>query len=767
MHARLPSALCFASSSWLASGLSLIVLLTTSPPLVGQGIVELPPAQLKLVAGTVDTLMKQADEFIEDGQAEEAIAIIRRIQARYSQQLIVDPLAARSGFSRYQTVGRRCQLWIAGLSHRLPVALDIYRSQVDPLAQLWFNKAQASRDKLLLERIVQTLPNSGIGDKAMLLLGDMRLEEGNSAGARAAWQQIHAFLRSPSGPLATGPSGVSLWHALGRVDPQSDQISLALLAPGEAETTAYSYPDSDIPLAEVLSRLVLASLLDGDFVRGRWELQLLHQLFPQAEGTIAGESGLLVDLLAGFLASSRQWQSDADSSWTTYAGTPIRQSRCSSPLDLRSEPAWTRSLSPQSAQGDLLARGRYRIAESVDGLLSSHPVAWGGQLFLHDGKQLMAYNVEDGQPAWGTPDGVIYTVPGTGLDSRPKAAEVVGVARSTITIVNDRLFARMGSGVTGLARGEDLLTVAPSLVVGLDLGSEGKLLDGFPLRPADSRWAFEGTPVSDGESLYLLLRYSDQVRSQFHVACYSIESGRQLWQRQVCAADMPARGRWPEQSHHLLTLHRGTLFCSPGAGLVAALSSQNGQLAWITTYPRTPLEIGNPRNTGRHVFRDLAPCCVDGSTLLCAPPDCAHLFALDLTSGRLIWQSAGGIAEDAKYLLGVVDGQLVASGDRLYWLDVYNGELREQFPRLGSQGVDQPRPDPAGWGRGLIAAGRIYWPLPDTIMVFENGPDNAGWQRKQVIDLAARSASGGNLVLSGNRLFIVTADRVHAFHNDR
>ena len=74
MHARLPSALRFASSSWLASGLSLIVLLTPSPSLVGQGIVELPPAQLKLVAGTVDTLMKQADEFIEDGQAEEAIA---------------------------------------------------------------------------------------------------------------------------------------------------------------------------------------------------------------------------------------------------------------------------------------------------------------------------------------------------------------------------------------------------------------------------------------------------------------------------------------------------------------------------------------------------------------------------------------------------------------------------------------------------------------------------------------------------------------------
>jgi hypothetical protein len=158
---------------------------------------------------------------------------------------------------------------------------------------------------------------------------------------------------------------------------------------------------------------------------------------------------------------------------------------------------------------------------------------------------------------------------------------------------------------------------------------------------------------------------------------------------------------------------------------------------------------------------------VDRSTLLCAPPDSDRLFALDLSSGRLIWQTAGGVAEDAKYLLGVVQGELVASGDRLYWFDVYNGELREQFPRLGSRAVDQPRPDPAGWGRGLVAAGRVYWPLEDKIMVFEKGPDEVGWQQQQEINLAVGSASGGNLVPLGNRLLIAAPDRLHAFQNDR
>ena len=54
--------------------------------------------------GSVEALIKQADEFVQDGQAEEAIAIIQRIQARYPRQLIKDSTAARSGFSRYHPV---------------------------------------------------------------------------------------------------------------------------------------------------------------------------------------------------------------------------------------------------------------------------------------------------------------------------------------------------------------------------------------------------------------------------------------------------------------------------------------------------------------------------------------------------------------------------------------------------------------------------------------------------------------------------------------
>ncbi len=753
------------ASSRSALPLLVMTLLVAAPGLFAQGPAELPPAQLDLVPGTVEALITQADEFVQDGQAEEAIAIIQRVQTRHARELIRDPAAARSGFSRYYPVSSRCQLWIASLSRRLPGALEIYREQVDPLAERWLREARANHDRSLLERIMENYPNSRHGDQAMLLLGEMRLEAGDFSGARDAWQSIHGFLRSPGGPAATGPAGISLWHALLRVDPSDLPLTLDMLSLMPAEPPAYHFPGSDISPPEVLSRLVLVSLLEGDIPRARWELKLLGQLFPESEGTIAGQEGRYVDLLGRMLLGSSEWKQLPDTDWTTYAGIPSRQPRFSYPLDLRSEATWSRPLQRQSAQQDLLGRGHYRVAERADALLSYHPVAWGEHCFFHDGQQILAHRIEDGSPAWGSQEGVIYTIPIT--DGKVEQERVVGVARQTITIDSGRLFARMGSSVTAHRRDQDLLTVVPGLVVGLDLELEGKLLEGFPLRSPGDHWTFEGTPVSDGDSIYLLLRYRDEVRSQFHIACYSIQSGRQRWRQQVCAAAMPSRGRWQERSHHLLTLHEGTLFCSPGAGMVASVSCRDGRIHWITSYPRSPLETGNARQTGRHFFRDLTPPLVDKSTLLCAPPDSDRLFALDLSSGRLIWQTASGVAEDAKYLLGVVQGELVASGDRLYWFDVYNGKVREQFPRLGSRAVDQPRPEPAGWGRGLVAAGRIYWPLEDKIVVFEKGPGEVGWQQKQEINLAVRSASGGNLVPWGNRLLIATPDQLHAFQNDR
>lgn len=727
----------------------------------------LPPAQLEVAPATVQNLLTQADQLVANAQPAEALEIVRRLISRHATELVAVGDAGRPGFIRYQPLGRICQQWIASLGQRHPAALANYRSEVDALAAHWYEQALSQRDEARLRQVVEQFPNSTIGQQAMLALGDSRLEAGDIVAARASWQQLNRFLRAPGSELATGPVGISLFHALEGSDLSQGASTAAIVESPFSARQVYSYPGSTIAPSKVMARLVLASILSGEIRRARWELELLKQLYPDQQGTIAGRQGRYSELLASWLAEASNWSSLVSGPWTSFSGAADRSSPLNTPIDIRVRPSWTRPLAPQQAGSELLGRGRHRVAEAQQQLLSYHPVSWQGRVFVHDGVRIRAFQLSDGQPAWSATDGVIYTIPGGDPIGSEEPLEEVGVPRFTSTVDDGRLYARMGAPWTAVAREDDLLTMPESLVVGLDLAAEGRLLPGFPLRPPGSRWAFEGTPVSDGESIYLVLRHSDQVRCQFFIACYAAGSGLQRWRQPVLSANTAGAGDYRECSHQLLTLANGRLYYNSNSGAIACLETTAGRLQWITSYPRASLEIGNPRQTPRHFFRDLVPCLLCGSAVVCAPADGGLIFALDAASGRLIWQTEPAVGEDVTSLLGVIDDQLVCSGDHLYWLDVYNGKLLQRFPQPGGEGVDQPRPEPAGWGRGVLTAGRVYWPLADAIMVFERLPASQGWQLQRRIDLASRWAAGGNLAVSEDRLLIAGPDRLYGFHNDR
>ena len=133
-----------------------------------------------------------------------------------------------------------------------------------------------------------------------------------------------------------------------------------------------------------------------------------------------------------------------------------------------------------------------------------------------------------------------------------------------------------------------------------------------------------------------------------------------------------------------------------------------------------------------------------------------------------MWQEQSGKTSDIVHLLGVVGDDLVASGDYLYWLDLYNGHLRRQFPAAVDSDLTAARPDPRGLGRGLIAGGEVYWPTREAIYVFRRDAVKAAaaWQLHRQIALLPRGVSGGHLLISNDRLLLVTANRLFAFRND-
>ena len=79
-----------------------------------------------------------------------------------------------------------------------------------------------------------------------------------------------------------------------------------------------------------------------------------------------------------------------------------------------------------------------------------------------------------------------------------------------------------------------------------------------------------------------------------------------------------------------------------------------------------------------HFYRDLNPCVYSRGNVFIAPTDYEGILALDAPSGQLLW--ASDRTRDVVHLLGVGGGNLIASGRRLWWLNVDTGKVSYFWP---------------------------------------------------------------------------------------
>jgi cellulose synthase operon protein C len=252
---------------------------------------------------------------------------------------------------------------------------------------------------------------------------------------------------------------------------------------------------------------------------------------------------------------------------------------------------------------------------------------------------------------------------------------------------------------------------------------------------------------------------------QLRVACFDLQTGRLRWRSPpLCSADTPAATDVDEITHTLLSRRHGLLYVNTNLGAIAAVRVEDGQIAWLMHYPRLPWPSRDPDRSGRHYQRTLNPCLVAGDLVYAAPADSDRLFALDAITGHMRWTTSAERAVDVRHLLGVGQGNLIASGERLYWLDAATGRPVGQYPPPDEPlGPETPR----GFGRGVLAGDAVYWPTQGAIFVFDQTTQRTprGWQPvgKDVIELASRGAEGGNLIPAGSVLLIATNDTLYAF----
>jgi outer membrane protein assembly factor BamB len=611
---------------------------------------------------------------------------------------------------QYLNVSLYAQLLLASLP---PEGLAVARKAIDESARQAFDEAIRNRDEGALRAIVRDSFVSRAADDALLTLGQWGWEAGDLTRARANWERLIP-LRRPVAPGTVAP--------------------------------VLRYPDTRQNRADILSRLVMCSIAEGDEERAIRERAAFRRMFPEAKGNLGGRTGKLADLLDQVAADALSWTfPPRDVAVTTFGVNPERNGVMPAEIEVGA-PLWSVDLPPDPyapvATGPM---GNGRDA------LTLFPIVFGDLLLANTADQVFAWNVRTGKPAWpadrtakdNVQGAVIYPSTGETTMNLP-TAPLGGAPRYTLTVSDGRLFARLGDPITTRPR-EDLRE-SDSFLVCLDLQrGEGKLLWKVDAGTIDPQAAFEGSPlVIDGRAYIVARKGRPQMVTS--VVCLDAETGRRLWQRPVCAAVANAGQGEGVLSHELLTAGDHGVYLSTGTGAIAALEGEGGALRWIVTY-----ESDSPESASSSGARGgIAPCLFADNIVVAAPPDFDGVMAIESHCGTTLWRRSlpGGVDQ----LLGCKNGVLIASGEGLWGLALATGRV---VWHVGYR-------DPAsfGYGRGILAGDVVYWPTREEILVVEQA---TGRLRRRIPLLARNGEGGGNLLLAGDLLIVVQPQRITVY----
>ncbi len=695
---------------------------------------------------TADALLRNAAAHVRDRQWTEAIEIYQKVISQFADKVAElskdDPAGDPTGEMPLAIDLRLyCQRKIAALP---PEGLAIYRARVDSQAERWFREGELNRDRASLQKVVDQAYCSTWGDNAIELLGDLAFQDGRFSEALSYYRQ--------------------------------------LVSEGAQPDRGRLYPDPDVELAIIAAKAILSRTAAGENGTGEADLRTFAAVFPNAKGELAGRKGDLVTILSQAIREDQlSPSSHFDARWPTFAGAPTRSRIVAGPIDVGSfqwqvklKPAYT--YRPNNIYGGGMGGGRFNNGYSntprptEERLLAYHPIIMGDQVIVGAEDRVIAYNLND-RPL-STLNTTSDTVPEVWehrdpLSYPPNASRGIAIVpRFTLTAFGDRIYARMGQ--TG---GSSSARMAPtqSFVVALDRSTMGKELWKKPAieiplprkggEAARRAASFEGSPLADARNVYIGLTESEAL-TQMYVACLDAEKGTPRWVRylgagaSVDAAQVAGGGGMggitsPDVGTRLLTLDGPTLYYQTNMGAVTSLDAETGTIRWVATYPRVE------RNSfGSGPQRDLNPAIVHDGLVIVAPDDANAIFAFDANSGKLAWRS-DPIPDEVKltHVLGVAQGKLIATGDRVLWFDVKTGKLTRAWP-------DGGRPF-EGFGRGLLAGDRVYWPTRGEIHILDQA---TGLRTDPPIKLQETfGTTGGNLVAGDGYLIVAQAEAMVVF----
>ena len=711
--------------------------------------------------------LKQAEDYLAISRWESAIDLYQRVMEEYGSELIFYDQQGKP-YPRYRTVREHCHCQIVSWSERYPRALDTYRRRVDPEAKFLYEQGVQYRDEERLKQVVQQFFASSVGDDSLSALAELSLERGEYTKARGYWRRVSPLLYAlTSNRVTTASSGPGF--------SQHDLVALSdRLEASQKSNACLVYPDTDLPPASLFARLVLVSVMERSRSRARVELDLLSQRWSAELGTWAGQRVVLQKVLEAWYEESATWPDlPRDKGWGTFAGNAARNGTVEKDLDIVPRVVWTRLIGPPSLVNRMVFSQEggsvRRWGRDVRSYFPYFPVAIGNLILVCDEDFVWGFDVNTGRAAfpsgsqevqdrtYGRLNKIAYiSRPDVDLSSRHWS-----LPGFSLTVFGDKLFGRLGGAMSmvhdkrGIIDGPDDVSYA----VSLDLSKQGKLA-GELVQSEEPGLQLEGAPLADAGSIYLVGRHEDGMRTRSYVSAYDWETGQMRWNRFIVSSERAGQGVVQDVADRLLTMQQGHLFFNTNQGVVCALDGRQGDVLWMTRYPR--IDKGSYEDPDFHLLRGVNPCLVYKEKVIVAPSDCRQIFALDSMTGELNWEST--VPQDVQHVLGVRGDKLLVSGDSLWWLDVNTGRVLSRFPPLGSADLTRSGSSPRGAGRGLITSDTVWWPTREGVLLFDLHTQRHVDTIWFTPALAAAGVSGGNLLMSQGHLIVATADRLIAFN---
>ena len=726
-------------------------------------------------------LMEQIDQLAGAGQISEALASLKRLVDQSQGRLI-----EVGELQRAATLSVQLHLPIADWAlWRLARWSVQYPDKLQAAARTDEEQASRALQSLgiefkgdALKETIARYPLASSATAARLMLCDFYLDRGWSVAARQALEAPGLGFRAwpVDAQQATHGNGLpwtSAWPHLS----SSKSIGQLLEHSWHSIHAPFNESDDALRLA-LLKRSLAVTALDATSAEmknaAQWVATLGERL-PMAE---RGELNASIRQSNDWFAQRTLRLANVPEQAKTFAANSSRRGSDApnenNKLDLGSWTKWTRALERMTGQLDRNPASKPPVAEGPNGILPYYPLVYDGKVFVHELTRITAFDATSGK-SWPPtePSMPLYDSGATAASFFPFGYSMVGAPRGTLTIDDDRLYARMGPPVTGwFGRAPTNENLSLSSLVALDLKRQGSMRPGFPVRlPGDEfpHAEFEGTPTVVGQQVLVCVIARDNVNLRRYVVSIDRDTGSVIWRSPMLASGMVSGCEQASLvSHQLLSVAGGRIFVNTNLGSVACLDLETGQIVWLVRYQRATASADEAyARPDRFRYRDLTPCMIVGTQVVCAPQDCPELFALDSASGQLLWSTDAERVDDANQLLGAYQQNLIVSGDRLYWLDASSGQVLAAFPAGGVGEMSTALPSPRGYGRGLIVGDRVYWPTQNEIFVFDaqQSSDAIGKPPaiRERLRLETRGAEGGNLTLFGDGLIIAGPGRLFVF----